>query len=88
MLYYSYIFKANIELSIKIELLKSYCRKDNLVEDCLFYISKLIFCNCNRMLDLINEVCDAGEGLLMKGTKWNILNNVKKELEYYEIFYV
>lgn len=73
------IIQVNIELSLKFELLKSYCRKDNLVEDCLFTLAKLVLNNCSMLVSLIGEVCDAGEDILMKGTKWNILNNIKKE---------
>lgn len=53
----------------------------------MFTLAKLVVVCCQVLVELLSEVCDAGEDILMKGTKWNILNNIKKEQEYYQIFF-
>lgn len=72
---------------MKYELIKQYCRKDNLVEDYIMALAKLVLQNSVMLVQLVTETCDAGEDVLMKGTKWNIINNLKKESDYYQILF-
>ncbi|CAD8077343.1 unnamed protein product [Paramecium sonneborni] len=78
---------VNLELYQKLEQLKLLFRRDQSFEECIVILSRLVLAYSNLLVQLVEETCDSGEDILMKGTKWNILNSIKSEQEYYKIFF-
>ncbi|CAD8078080.1 unnamed protein product [Paramecium sonneborni] len=78
---------VNLELYQKLDQLKLLFRRDQSLEECIVILSRLVLAYSNLLVQLVEETCDSGEDILMKGTKWNILNFIKNEQEYYKIFF-
>ncbi|CAD8154174.1 unnamed protein product [Paramecium octaurelia] len=78
---------VNLELYQKLDQLKKIFRTDQSIEECILLLSRLVLAYSYLLVQLIEETCDSGEDMLIKGTKWNILNYTKNEQEYYRIFF-
>lgn len=74
-------------MKVKLEALKLYSKRELVVEEMIALLSKSVLSSNGLLLQNISDTCDQGELILQKGTKWNIYNNLKKEQEFYLIFY-